>query len=317
MLPAKDVSEVKLPRVCTLVANRGAAYVPAPPVRGTLFSRLPDVSNMATAPVDDADAAADEDADGGADTDADASTVGSGPGTVAVPDLTPTGAAQELLVAYRTDSDPGPYLAALAAFDETELRPLQEDHETALAFWLNCYNAGTQRLLAERPGLYESPLRMLRFFRARCLNVAGTGLSLDDIEQGILRGRSKYGLGYLPRLVVDTFEVLYGLDDLDPRIHFALNCGAASCPAIRAYEPAAVDDQLELATEVYLDSTVEYDPGAGTARVPRVFLWYRGDFGGPRGIRRLLREYGVVPADVSPRVRYRSWDWARAAGKFA
>ncbi len=275
---------------------------------------------MATTSVTDADAA-DADTGTAAGTDAGASDDAPGEGSradsTAVSDTTPTETAQELLVAYRADSDPEPYLAALADLDEAELRPLQRDRERALAFWLNCYNAGTQRLLAERPGLYESPLRMLRFFATRCLTVAGTGVSLDDIEQGILRGRSKYGLGYLPRLLPDTFEVLYRLDDLDPRIHFALNCGAASCPAIRAYEPGAVDDQLDLATEVYLGSTVEYAPEAGTVRVPRVFLWYRGDFGGPRGVRRLLREYDVVPAGASPRVRYQSWDWSRTDGKFA
>ncbi len=269
---------------------------------------------MATA-VTDADGGTDAEGGTGADASggtADVSRTDSTP----VPDLTPTEAAQELLVAYRTGDDPDPYLAALADFEEADLRRVQRDHDTALAFWLNCYNAGTQRLLAERPELYESPLRFVRFFGARCLTVAGTGLSLDDIEQGILRARSKYGLGYLPRLVVDTFEVLYRLDDLDPRLHFALNCGAASCPAIRAYEPDAVDDQLELATEVYLDATVEYDPESGTVRVPRVFLWYHGDFGGSGGIRRLLRSYGVIPAEAAPRVRYQSWDWSRAGGKF-
>lgn len=285
---------------------------------------------MATSPVTDAtgeadaddatadDATADTEASTGADADASSDTPGEGERTEsnAVTDLTPTETAQELLVAYRAGGNPDPYLAALAHFDEAALRPLQRDRGRALAFWLNCYNAGTQRLLDERPGLYESPLRMVRFFSARCLTVAGTGLSLDDIEQGILRGRSKYGLGYLPRLLPDTFEVLFGLEDLDTRIHFALNCGAASCPAIRAYEPAAVGDQLDLATEMYLDSTAAYDPEAGTVRVPRVFLWYHGDFGGASGIRRLLREYGVVPAGASPRVRYRSWDWSLARAKF-
>ncbi len=256
----------------------------------------------------DASTGGDGDESAGARADTDATASGSG--------LTPTEAAQELLVAYKTDADPEPYLDALAAFDEADLRPLRHDHETALAFWLNCYNAGTQRLLDERPALYESRLRMVRFFSAPALTVAGTALSLDDIEQGLIRRRSKYGLGYLPRLLPDTFEIRYRLDRLDPRIHFALNCGAASCPAIRAYEPDAVDDQLDLAARAYLDSTVEYDPDAGTVRVPRVFLWYRGDFGGSSGIRRLLREYDVVPAGASPGVRHQSWDWSRADGKF-
>ena len=129
-------------------------------------------------------------------------------------------------------------------------------------------------------------------------------------------GRSKYGLGYLPKLYVTGLERRYRLSECDPWIHFALNCGAESCPAIRAYEPDRIDDQLELATRAYLASTAEYDADAGVVRVPRVFLWYRGDFGGASGIRAFLREYDVVPEDATPSIRHRSWDWSKAAGKF-
>lgn len=150
----------------------------------------------------------------------------------------PTALARDLLVATRTGDDPDALLAALAALDETDLQAVREDRRTALAFWLNCYNAGTQLLLERRSKLYDSLLRFLRFFRTPALTVAGTALSLDDIEQGILRAsRSKYTLGYTPRLLPSSFELRYSLDTPDPRIHFALNCGAASCPAIRAYEP--------------------------------------------------------------------------------
>jgi hypothetical protein len=229
----------------------------------------------------------------------------------------PTALAQALLVACKRGDDPTPYESALAALDDDALAPVREERATALAFWINCYNAGTQLLLERRPELYESPLRFVRFFHAPAVTVAGTGLPLDRIENGLLRGgRSKYGLGYLPKVVVTRFERRYTLAECDPRVHFALNCGAASCPAIRAYDPTQIDEQLDLATRAYLDETVEYDPDAGVVRVPRVMLWFRGDFGGRSGIRSVLRSYGALPDGVSPRVRYRSWDWSRADGKF-
>lgn len=230
--------------------------------------------------------------------------------------LAPVEAATETLVALRRGEDPDPYLSALAAYDESDLRPLRADRDRALAFWVNLYNAGTQLLLERREGLYDSPLRFLRFFRADAVTVAGHGLSLDEIEQGILRGcRSKYGFGYLPRFP-RSFERRYAIDP-DPRVHFALNCGAESCPAIRAYDPDAIDDQLDMATGSYLQGTVEYDPQADRVRLPQLFLWYYGDFGGHGGIRRLLREHGVVPADASPALRFSSWNWAKAKGKYA
>ncbi|MFB6150685.1 MAG: DUF547 domain-containing protein [Haloarculaceae archaeon] len=233
-------------------------------------------------------------------------------------DPSPTETAERLLVACRRGDSPDPYEAALAAADEAWLRPLRESHTAALAFWLNCYNAGTQLLLERRPDRYESRLRSLRFFRAPAVTVAGTDLSLDRIENGILRGgRSKLGFGYLPKLLVTSFERRYGLPDCDPRVHFALNCGAASCPAIRVYDPGRVDEQLDAATRAYLDTTVAYDPGADVARLPRVFRWFPGDFGGPGGgVRGFLREYDALPDDAEPTLRYRSWDWTRRAGKF-
>jgi hypothetical protein len=222
---------------------------------------------------------------------------------------TPTAVAQALLSATKTGDGPDPHLRRLADFDDDALERVRTDRRTALAFWSNLYNAGTQLLLDRRPDLYESPLRFFRFFGATAVTVAGTDLSLDDIENDILRaGRSKYTLGYTRKLRVGSFARRYGLDEPDPRIHFALNCGATSCPAIRFYDPERIHEQLDIATELYLDS--------GVVRVPRVCLWFRGDFGGGSGIREFLRTYGAIPADADPRVRYLPWDWSRAGGKF-
>lgn len=233
------------------------------------------------------------------------------------PDRTPTALAQALLLACKRGEPTEQYRAALAAADDADLRRVRADRRAGLAFWLNCYNAGTQLLLDNRPELYESPLRFVRFFHAPAITVAGTALGLDRIENGLLRGgRSKYGLGYLPKFLATSFERRYRLPGCDPRIHFALNCGAVSCPAVRAYEPERVDDQLQRATRSYLDSTVDYDPEAGVVRVPRVFLWFRGDFGGGAGIHSFLREYDAIPAGATPTIRHLSWDWSQDPGSF-
>lgn len=197
---------------------------------------------------------------------------------------------------------------AFAAYSSDVLATALSTSDARTAFWLNVYNAAVQDELRADPSRYDS---RLRFFVANRVTVAGTDLSLNDIEHGILRrSRTVFGLGYLPRVLQSRFERRHRVDSLDPRIHFALNCGAASCPPIAAYSAERLDEELAVASESYLESEVTYDAAAGVVRVPQLFLWYHGDFGGRRGTLELLRRYGRLSADDAPKVRYRSYDWS-------
>ncbi|WP_075936157.1 DUF547 domain-containing protein [Halosegnis longus] len=226
---------------------------------------------------------------------------------------TPSTVARQLLERVRREQPTETHEQTLAAFDEDALAEVRTDRRTALAFWLNVYNAGAQLLLDRRPELFES---RWRFFRATAITVAGIDVSLDDIEHGLMRNRqSKYGLGYLPRLARCGFGPAYRLP-VDPRIHFALNCGAASCPAILSYDAETVDRALDDATEQYLAQHVQYDAATDRVRVPRVCLWFIGDFGGPSGLRAFLRDYGQVPRGASPSLSFDGYDWTRVPRQF-
>jgi len=261
-----------------------------------------------------------DDPSGDDDREAETSPVASGlsvAGDASPSDSTlsaPTDLARGLLERVRRREPTERFRQGLADLDEPSLSTVRTDRRTALAFWLNVYNAAAQLLLDRRPALFES---RWRFFRAPAITVASVELSLDDIEHGLLRGRkSKYGLGYLPRLGRTGLSAAYRLD-ADPRIHFALNCGAASCPAVLAYTPEAVDETLDDATRTYLDRTVEYDPERDRVMLPRVCLWFVGDFGGRAGLRSFLREFGQIPADATPSLRFHEYDWRKAPRKFA
>jgi len=218
---------------------------------------------------------------------------------------------REFLLAVKRSEDPTEYVDALADADEGALAALGRD--AATAFWLNAYNASVQRALERDPALYEDKSAL---FGGERLTVAGHDLSLDDVEHGLLRGSKwKYGLGYLPRVFVDGFERRHRLDGPDPRIHFALNCAAASCPPIAAYSADGVDDELDAATRSFLDSECTYDD-RGRLAVSRLFLYYRGDFGGRRGVYAFLREHGVLGDDERPRITYDPYDWTRKLGHY-
>jgi hypothetical protein len=227
----------------------------------------------------------------------------------------PVALSADFLLAVRYGESTRWATEALAALEAGSLAAALGTDAARLAFWCNLYNAAAQRTLATEPDLYES---RRRFFGTALVTVAGTPLSLDAIEHRILRrGYSKWTLGYLRRPLRTAVYDRWAPAERDPRIHFALNCGAESCPPIAAYTREAVDEQLDLATAGYLDRTVDYDPDAGRVTVPRVMLWFRGDWGRKRDILAFLRRYDQVPAGVSPRLSYREWDWSLEPGAYA
>jgi hypothetical protein len=54
---------------------------------------------------------------------------------------------------------------------------------------------------------------------------------------------------------------------LDPRIHFALVCGAKSCPPIKLYSAATLEEGLAAAADTFCASDVEVDAAAKKVRV--------------------------------------------------
>jgi hypothetical protein len=195
----------------------------------------------------------------------------------------------------------------LASLDPDELAATLADDVSRIAFWLNVYNAVVRARIHADPGAY---LRRWRFFATPAVTIAGRRLSANAIEHGILR-RSAFliGLGYVRNPFPSAFERQMRVTQVDPRVHFALNCGARSCPPLAAWNHATLDEDLERATATYLTSESHRAEDGREVRVPRLLLWYRGDFGGPAGLRSLLRRHGVLGPDEHPRLRFGAYDW--------
>lgn len=191
------------------------------------------------------------------------------------------------------------YTAMLAAVDPDRL-----DRDDALAYWLNLYNAGALTLAGEAFATGEpSVIRLPGAFTREYVTVAGTALSLDDIEHGKIR----------------RFK--------DPRVHAALVCGAASCPTLR-YEPF-VGDRLEMQLDDQFRSFLAAGAvvvEADTLLLSRVFLWYGGDFVRPgrmptflpAGRRRLTTAISPwLPEEIERwlasgrrQIRFQPYDWS-------
>lgn len=221
---------------------------------------------------------------------------------------------QEFLYAVRTGRSTSNYIYALQqAKDEVLLKQL-ETEEARKAFWLNLYNAYVQVHLKNNQKLY---MQRNRFYASKTIIFAGRHISLDDIEHGVLRRSAfKWSLGYLRHPFPSAFERKFRVSKMDYRIHFALNCGAASCPPIAFYKPEDIGAQLDVAAAAYLTGECMYDGQKNTVTVPRILLWFRGDFGGRRGILQLLQIHEVIPPGQKPAIRYKSYDWSLQLEKY-
>ena len=185
-----------------------------------------------------------------------------------------------------------------------------------LAFWINVYNALVLHAIVAlgiRKSVHEVPF----FFMRASYRIGGFRLSLDDIEHGVLRANGRRHLPPLrPFGRLDPRGAL-ALETVDPRIHFALNCGAQSCPPVGTYRAQAIDQQLDLAARNFINQTVGLDD-AGRVTCSRIFRWYRGDFEAAGGLVPFLVRYlddGPARAALgtgSPRLRWTAYHWTLA-----
>jgi hypothetical protein len=211
------------------------------------------------------------------------------------------------------------WAGAAAAGRALQHAPLAElvGRSARLAFWINVYNALALHAIVAlkiRRSVHEVPL----FFSRVSYRVGGFLLSLDDIEHGILRGNRRRPFPPLrPFGRLDPRGAL-ALGQVDPRIHFALNCGAESCPPVGVYRARAIDQQLDLAAKNFVNQAVTVD-GAGRLVCSKIFRWYRADFEGAGGLVPFLLRYldegpvrAAIPVNAAPRLRWTPYHWTLA-----
>ena len=171
----------------------------------------------------------------------------------------------------------------LSAIDLGELG----DDDSRTAFWINIYNVlAIHGVLAL--DIRESVMEVPSFFGTVAYEIGGFVLTLDEIENGVLRRNAPHPA---------TGSRLFGAEDprlalcpskVDPRIHAALVCASTSCPPVAFYDAAKLDAQLDLATLGYVAADVQVDETKRIVRLPITFRYYQSDFGGPDGIKTFL-----------------------------
>lgn len=151
------------------------------------------------------------------------------------------------------------YLNRLQATDVTKLNRNEQ-----YAFWLNLYNASTVNL-----GIKNFPVNSILDIKSNALDlkgpfndniakVNGKKLTLDTIESGIVRPIWN-----------------------DPRLHYAFNCAAVSCPNLgsEAYKGSKINAQLNAAARTFVNDPRAIRINNGKITASKIYFWYSDDFG--------------------------------------
>lgn len=174
------------------------------------------------------------------------------------------------------------YLETLKATNPSSL-----NRKEALAFWINAYNAFTLKLIIDNYPLKSiTDLDNGKPWDRKWIDINGKNYSLNQIENEIIRPQFK-----------------------EPRIHFAVNCAAKSCPALlnRAWTAENLENKLEEQTRKFINNSKYNSIAPNQLAISRIFDWYSDDFG---DIRQFIDAYH--PADISDdaTISYLEYDWS-------
>ena len=218
---------------------------------------------------------------------------------------------EELLYQVKMQSSTKEIESKLQNLDEHSLMNGLLNDDAKKTFWINIYNAYYQ-ILAKNIDVEKSKIYIIRK-----ITIANNLFSLDDIEHGILRKyRWKYSMGYLPQFFPKKNIKQLAVKEIDFRIHFALNCGAKSCPPIAFYSYQKINQQLDLATTSFLTSETEFDDERKIVKVTKIMSWFLGDFDGKKGIRNILEKYLHKNVE-SYSIEFKPYNWDTDLNNFS
>jgi hypothetical protein len=190
----------------------------------------------------------------------------------------------------------------LAAVDAAALAPPDR-----LAYWINVYNVNVVATVVDHypvasiRDISTDWIARLNVFKKDTVPVLGGMTSLDEIENVKIRQGFK-----------------------DPRIHFAINCAAVSCPPIRteAFVGARLGEQLDDQARRFLNdprrgAQIEAQAGRIVIHATKVMDWFADDFNQWGGgqvafIRKYLpsdKQRLIDAAKGNVKLDFYSYDW--------
>lgn len=156
-----------------------------------------------------------------------------------------------------------------------------------LAYWINAYNAFTVKLIVD-----NYPVKSIRDLHdgnpwdVKWIELGKQTYSLNQIEHDIIRPRYD-----------------------EPRIHFAVNCAAQSCPPLlnHAWTADNLEQYLEQQTQAFINNEAYNIISAKSLELSQIFNWYGEDFD---DVKTFVNQYTTIDVKEGAKVSFREYNWA-------
>lgn len=205
------------------------------------------------------------------------------------------------------------YIADLASVTAADFAKMRRDEQAA--YLINAYNAFTLKLIADHypvasirdiggkigGGLFSGKSKQWKVSEYEVngkkvqFTAMGKPVTLDEIEHDNLRAKFK-----------------------DPRVHFALVCGAVSCPFLRseAYTAKRISEQLDSQGKQFLADPFRnrLDEKKNVLYLSKIFDWFGGDFKKSGSLYSFVQKYlparTTASAAKEPSIEFLDYDWS-------
>jgi glutaredoxin len=197
-----------------------------------------------------------------------------------------------------------------------------------LAFGINLYNLMIKYAFM-KVGIGNSNAARGAFFSGVKMNIGGDILSFNDLEHGVLRGNKKPVFGFSNQLSASDPRARLALPNPDCRVHFSLNCGAKSCPPVKNFSTAAIEEELRIVAQAFCEQedNVRIDENNNAIYLTKIFSWFRVDFAPsnkelPTKTATFLRGENkaklekMITSGKSLAVNFNAYDWGTNASAF-
>ena len=155
-----------------------------------------------------------------------------------------------------------------------------------LAYWINAYNAFTIKLILDNyPVGSITEIDGGKPWDKKWIKLGDQAYSLNQIENEIIRPQFN-----------------------EPRIHFAVNCAARSCPPLanQAFDEDNLESLLDSQTKSFINNPAFNKLSSSSVSVSKIFEWYAADF---NNLISFLNKYSKTTISPSAKISFQEYDW--------